>query len=526
MFKLKAKTLGCVLVILLCWAVPVQAADTEVFNEVQNLIAEYYVDPVDVYHLPADNARDLIKALNDPHSVYFTAEEYEQFMGSIDREYIGIGIYIDSIPVNEGIKILGIIPNSPAQKAGLQSEDIITRIDTENIAGMTLEEAYQLLSGAAGSRVDLDIIRNTGIYHFQLIREAISEPSVLGEMLDFNTGYIDIDSFSIDAAPEMNEEIVDLHDSGADKWIIDLQSNPGGHLEAAQSIGGFFLGSSPMITVQQGGLQDYLYSVGQSTNLAGPAIVLIDGDSASASEVLAAALKDYRRAVIIGEQSYGKGSIQRIYPLSNGDWVKLTIARFASPLGNRIDGAGIEPDINVEDIHARQAAELLLADPKENKDGSFSFLASGYQFIVDLDLIRDPLYWAAWQDIVDDSVQLPVFNPVNHCESEVLTRQQVEQKWPLYYPGAHRIGQTDIDTANPEFYLYISGNGGWQNLNDMAPECRDSETGARIGIELQAVDEHLLAVHMQGELKPGEYWMLFGTPEWEHDYLIQIFAHE
>jgi len=201
MFKLKLKMLSCVLVILLCWAVPVRAADTEIFSEVQNLIEEHYVDPVDVYHLPADNARDLIKALNDPHSGYFTAEEYEQFMGSIDRQFIGIGIYIDSIPVSEGIKILGVIPNSPAQKAGLQSEDIITRIDTENIAGMTLEEAYRLLSGAAGSRVDLDVARTTGTYHFRLIREAISEPSVLGEMLDFNTGYIDIDSFCYRCSP-------------------------------------------------------------------------------------------------------------------------------------------------------------------------------------------------------------------------------------------------------------------------------------------------------------------------------------
>lgn len=523
MSKLKFKVTSCLLVIMLFWAAPAEAAGNQVFREVQNLITEYYVDPVDVSQLRAANARGLVRALNDPHSMYLTAEQYELFIGSIDRQYTGIGIYIDSIPVNEGILILDIIPDSPAQEAGLQSQDIITRIDNQNIAGMTLDEAYELLNGTAGSPIELDILRQDNSYHFQMIRAEISEPAVRAGMLDFNTGYIDIDSFSENAPQEMNEAVKQFQARGADKWIVDLQSNPGGYLDTAQSIGGLFIGTNAMITVQERAWQNYLYSSAQDTIMKGPAIVLIDGDSASASELLAAALKDYRRAVIMGERSYGKGSIQQLYPLSNGDWVKLTIARFFSPQGNPIDGTGIEPDIEVADVHAIPAAELLLADPQGNDAGSFSLTASGYEFSVDLDLIRDQKYWAAWWDIVDDNTQPPVYHTAANKESASLTRNQVEQKWPLYYPQAHSIGQVDTSTASPKIYFYVSKNLLLPDKSDIRAECRNSQSGENIPTELQVVNEHMLTISMKGNPEPGEYWMLLGTRELESQYLLQVF---
>jgi carboxyl-terminal processing protease len=346
MFRCKKIISFIAIGLLLVFAPPAWAQSS--VEEVRELVQDYYVDVPPAGIMQARTVDELLEMIGDPHCNYFTREEYEEFLQSLDQKFCGIGIHMDMVPA--GVKVVSVIKGTPAEKAGIKSGDIIIRAGDENLKGLTPEQATALLRGAAGSQVSLAIQRNDSTFQVKIVREEIEVPTVSSKVLNNGqTGYIDIDSFGTDTAEEFGSETLNLQNAGVKNWIIDLRDNTGGYLETAFELAGYFIGEKPVINVKERDYSEVCSGIKQNITVKGPVAVLINENSASASEILAGALQDYHRALVLGQKSYGKGTVQEIFRLSGGDMLKLTIARFYSPKGDVIDHIGIAPDLAVNE---------------------------------------------------------------------------------------------------------------------------------------------------------------------------------
>ncbi len=498
---------------------PLLAASDPVFDEVKALVEAFYVDPVDVKQLNVHSSQELLAKLGDEYSLYMTAAEFEEFIGVLEGEYAGIGVYLPNQTLERGIEIIGVIEGSPAQKAGLKAGDVIVKINRKNIAGMDLDTVCGMLLGPAGSRVQLEVETGAVSRDIELTRQIINIPVVDSTMLEFNIAWIDIASFSEDSHQELLQAILSSRQAGADKWIIDLRGNPGGYINAAIEMAGYFIGSGAVTVLEE---RDYItrYHPNQPEILVNdPIILLIDENSASASEILAAALKDHRQAVLLGETTYGKGTVQELYPLSNGDWLKLTTARFYSPLGIAINGVGVDPDFWLEDSHMIKAAELLLSDPSDGSAGSYELLANGQRFVVDLARARNTEYWQAWGDITDELQYLPAYKGAGEDKYSLLTPAQVRERASLYYPGVGELGSINNFSDSREIVLYVSraSDSSWSSDRF---QLRHALSGEEMEVAA-VIAGNFIKIRPQGELIPGEYWLVFDDGQ-QQEYLVRI----
>lgn len=484
-------------------AVPVYAGTSAVLQEVQDLISEYYVDPVDSGAFSTDTPEAMVEELGDRYSEYMTSGEFLLFIDDFDRRFTGIGIFLQMH--EEGVLVLDIIKDSPAEKAGLKAGDIITRAGNTSLQGVSEDEALQVLLGPAGSAVDLEVKRGSSCFTVTVVREDITVPTVSGDILDYSIGYVNLRSFGSETALEMLDILCKLDQQGADRWIIDLRGNPGGYVETAAQVGGLLLDTDNLFVVQEKEQRFEIPAFDTGVQVGGPMLVLIDQDSASASEILAAALKDYQRAVLVGETTYGKGTMQQFFTLSNKDVLKLTVARFYSPYGHEINGVGVKPDIEVARPWILPAAELLLADPVDSKAGFYYFEAGGYRFIVDLTLARTDKYWEAWYDICDGLEYQPVYIPAGrNAELAVLLAGKATGKWTLYYPGYYFLGRyTQANSAFIQLYLAR----GIKFAPSDSFELINSESGERLDFIL-TIEEGLVSIKPEQALQPGEYWLV------------------
>ena len=346
--------------LLLFVCAPAVSAQNQV-DEMRDLVAEYYVDVPPAAFMQAGSVDEMLNILGDPHTMYFTGEEYQAFQESFDQRFFGIGIYMEIVP--QGVKVLSAIKGTPAEEAGIKNGDIITRAGGYDLKGLDEEESMARLRGPEGSKVKLTIQRGVQTFQVVVTRKEVDVPTVTGEAVNGGkTGYIAIDSFGQNTDEELGAEVKSLQAAGVKNWIIDLRGNPGGYLDTAFEMAGYFIGEKPVITVKERDYSQVGTGVKQEFMITGPVIVLVDENSASASEVLTGALQDYHRAVVMGRNTYGKGTVQEIFPLSGGDVLKLTIARFYSPNGGVIDRKGIMPDLVIDpQSDGLQAAEDLLA---------------------------------------------------------------------------------------------------------------------------------------------------------------------
>ncbi len=497
-----------------------QAADDPVFDEVQELVENFYVDPIDIDSLNVHSSRELMAELGDPFSKYLTAAEFEEFMGSIDGQYAGIGVYLNAQMQPEGIEISGIIEGSPAEAAGLKAGDVIIKVDQKTISGLDIDTVCQMLLGPAGTEVQLEV--KSGVVHKNLtmVRQVISIPVVNSTLLGFNTAYIDIDSFSDQADQDLEKTIESCRKAGADKWIIDLRGNPGGYINTAIEMAGIFIGPQVVTVLEERDAIISYYPDQPEIQVDGPIIILIDENSASASEILSAALKDYRRAILVGSVTYGKGTVQELYPLSNGDWLKLTTARFYSPMGTAINGIGVAPDLAMNSSNMVKVAELLLSDPEDGGLGTFELLENGHGFLIDLALARSSQYWEAWGEIIDHLQFLPAYRPAGGERYNLLTPVQVLDKAALYFPNASMIGSIDNYSNGGDIVLYVSmeSESGWNEDNI---EMLNAETGEQVGASVEEITEHFIDVKPEADLLPGEYWVIINDGQ-QAEFLARI----
>jgi carboxyl-terminal processing protease len=336
--------------------------EASLFAEVYERIKRDYVDDVDDHALMEKAVRGMVAAL-DPHSAYLDSEEFEEIRLSTMGSYPGVGI---EVGVEDGVvRILRPIEGSPAQQAGLLPGDEVVSIDGNDI-GADLAGAIAHMRGASGSLVTLSVRRDgaPGVLQFALRRAQVEVHSVAQQTLEPGFGYLRITSFSETTAQDVNRAILRLrrdNPQGIRGLVLDLRNNPGGVLEAGVAVADDFLDSGVIVTAD-GRTPEARFRMdatpGDLINGA-PLVVLVNGGSASASEIVAGALKDHGRALLVGRRTYGKGSVQTVMPLTHGGAVKLTTSRYFTPSGASIHGKGIVPDV-LEQGPGDPPAELMV----------------------------------------------------------------------------------------------------------------------------------------------------------------------
>jgi carboxyl-terminal processing protease len=324
------------------------------FTEIFGRIKRDYVEPVADKKLLEDAIRGMLTGL-DPHSAYLDIEDYKGLMEGTSGQFGGLGIEVTM--ENGFVKVVSPIDDTPAQRAGLQAGDLVVKLDEKPVKGMSLGDAVKIMRGEPGEDITLTIIREGADAPIITVvtRDIIKVKSVKSRLLEKGYGYLRISSFQSRTGAgvaEAIDELVKENEGQLNGLVLDLRNNPGGVLQAAVEVSDAFL-EEGLIVYTEGRIKNsqmrFNAEAGDVINKA-PLVVLVNAGSASASEIVAGALQDHKRALIMGEKSFGKGSVQTILPTTNGAAVKLTTARYYTPLGRSIQAEGIEPDIVLEKL--------------------------------------------------------------------------------------------------------------------------------------------------------------------------------
>ena len=291
----------------------------------------------------------VISKLNDPYSEYLSKEDLASFSEDMDGEYVGVGMTINK-KKGEALEVVSPFIGSPAEKVGIKIGDKITKVDDKDILPLTASDTVKLLKGKEGTKVNVEVVRSgkKEPLKFTMTRAKIKLEMVESKMLDNNIGYLSLLRFGNHVGEEVQKAIKDLQDKGMKGLILDLRLNPGGSLQEAQDISSLLVKENLIVSLKYKNGQERKYNRTLKNMGDFPLVVLINKGSASASEIVTGAIKDYKRGTIIGEKTFGKGIVQQIIPLKTDDAIKLTIAQYFTPKGNYIHEKGIEPDIKVE----------------------------------------------------------------------------------------------------------------------------------------------------------------------------------
>ena len=315
--------------------------------------------------------KGMLESLDDPHSSYFTKEELKSFQEDIKGKYVGVGMVIQK-KVNEPLLVVSPIEDGPAYKVGIKPKDKITEIDGESTYTLTSEECTKRLKGKANTTVKVKVFReiNNTTKVFELKREVIELKYVKSKMLDNEIGYLRLTQFGDNVYDDMKKSLENLQAKGMKALVLDLRSNPGGELSQSIKIASMFIDKGRIVSTKQKATKEKIYQREGKYFGDFPLVVLINGGSASASEIVSGALKDHKRAVLVGEKTFGKGSVQTLLPLPDGDGIKITIAKYYTPSGETIDGTGIEPDTKVEDkdYYLISDSTITNVDEREQKE--------------------------------------------------------------------------------------------------------------------------------------------------------------
>lgn len=330
------------------------------FWEAWDIVHQNYVDqPLDDKKLLQGAIRGMVEAVGDPYTAYTTPEEAELLNTSLTGELQGIGAQVEQ--AGDMLRIVSPMPGSPAEAAGVLPDDLIVAVDDEPLAGLSQTEMVLRVRGPAGSTVKLTVKRagENEFLEFNIVRARITIPSVESKMLDGNVGYIKINDFGQNTARDFRDQLRTLLSQRPVGLVLDLRNNPGGYLNTAVDIASQFIGEGVILREQFGnGSEDTYPARPGGLALDIPLVVLINKGSASASEIVAGAIQDRGRGTLVGETSFGKGSVQRPQSLSNNQGeVRVTIARWLTPNGRQINKVGIEPDVVVELTRADREAK-------------------------------------------------------------------------------------------------------------------------------------------------------------------------
>lgn len=315
------------------------------------MINKLYIGDVDEDAMIEGALKGYVEGLGDPYTEYYTKEEMADLREELNSEYVGIGVYIGNNAVDNTIVIAGTIKSSPAEEAGLKAGDVVEKIDDVSYTGKQLSEATNVLKAEEGTTVKLTILRDEKEIEINITRRKITVEHVSSKMMDNNVAYIKIDSFDNNVADSFKSQLTDLMKGNVNGIIIDLRSNGGGIVTEATDIADLFLEKDEtiLITKSKKDNEEKITKSKQEPIVKNtPVVILVNEATASASEILAGALKDKYNATIVGKTTYGKGVIQSLYNLTDGSGLKITTDEYFTPNHNKIQKTGITPDIEVD----------------------------------------------------------------------------------------------------------------------------------------------------------------------------------
>lgn len=326
----------------------VDAQVVEKIEDLENLIhSRFYLAEMTDEELEQGIYRGMLRALNDPYSEYYTTEELKELMDQSEGIYYGIGAHVGLDKETSLPMIKSVIEGTPAEEADLRPNDLIYMVDDEATYGLSLTEAVSLIKGPEGTKVTLTLIREgvSDYLEVTIPRKKVESPTVNFEMLDGGMAYIEITEFDDVTVDQFAEALAMAKGSGMKGMILDLRANPGGSLSAVVEIARMMLPEGLIVYTEDKAGKRSEYSCDGKRELQVPLVVLIDGNSASASEILAGAIQDYKLGTLVGTTTFGKGIVQQVIAMNDGSAIKLTISSYFTPKGRNIHGTGIEPDV-------------------------------------------------------------------------------------------------------------------------------------------------------------------------------------
>ena len=326
------------------------ASSEEKLSVLKGLIDENYIGDVDEEALEEGIYKGYIQGLEDPYSVYYNEEETKDLYETTEGEYSGIGAVLSQDLESGVITLVQIYEDSPGAKAGLKDNDILTKVGDIEVTGMDLSEVVTYIKGEKGTDVDLSVLRGEDAEEITVTatRDTVEAQTVKYEMLEGQTGYLSVSEFDSVTYAQYEEALNELTDQGMTGLIVDLRNNPGGNLNTVCEMLDLVLPKGTIVYTEDKDGKRETATSDDEHQINVPMVVLVNGNSASASEIYAGAIQDYGIGKIVGTQTYGKGVVQQIFDLGDGTSVKLTIAEYFTPNGRSIDGEGITPDVEVE----------------------------------------------------------------------------------------------------------------------------------------------------------------------------------
>ena len=316
---------------------------------IKSILEEYYLNEINEEELNEGAIKGYVAALNDPYTEYITKDEMEEYTINLMGSFVGIGIYIGANTQEDTIEVIAPIKGSPAEEAGILAGDVIISVDGIEYTAEDIDIAADKIKGEEGTKVKLEILRNSEIKHFEITRRKVVTNPIESKKLENNIGYISITSFDEGTADSFKLKFEELKNQGITSLIIDLRNNGGGLVNETLQIADYIVpkGNDLLITVDKE-QKEKITKAEEDVLIDMPIVVLVNEYSASASEILAGALKDLDEATIVGKNTYGKGVIQQFLTLKDGSGLKVTVEEYFTPNRNKINGVGIEPDEIVE----------------------------------------------------------------------------------------------------------------------------------------------------------------------------------
>jgi len=338
--------------------------------QVATIIKMQYLEDVPLKQMLGGAVRGMVESLHDPYSVYMDQKEYQEFTQHIEGSIGGIGV---SVGVKESkFVVFSVIQETPAARAGLQKGDVIYKVNEKLTSDMDIDETVNQMRGEPGTQVQVSVLREGAIKEFTIIRDVINVPTVESEVLDDHIGYLQLNLFASNSDEALASHLQKLLQKNIKGLVLDLRDNPGGDLASAVNMAKYFLPEGPVVYIVDKNGQTETMKNMVSEKIAIPLVVLINGGSASASEVLAGAIKDLQVGILVGEKSFGKALVQVLVPMPGGDAIKLTTAKYLTPNKVDIQAEGIHPDIEViltaedkEDTQLKKAIEVLQEQMKK-----------------------------------------------------------------------------------------------------------------------------------------------------------------
>lgn len=347
-------------------------------EEIQKLIDDNFYFSTEEAELDQGIYKGLMESLDDPYSVYYTKEEFAQLQEETSGEYVGVGVQVTQDPETMLITVTKVFKGGPAEEAGMLKGDVLSAVGDWQLNGEDVGDVVDKIKGAAGTTVEVTVYRESIRDYVELTmdRRMVENPTVIWEMLDHHVGYVQVTDFYDVTSTQYVQAIEELESQGMEALVVDLRDNPGGLLSAVVEMLDYMLPKGMLVYTENkdGKIESQLESTDKHV-FDKPVAVLVNGYSASASEIYAGAMKDRGAATIVGTTTYGKGIVQRIFPLDDGSGIKLTVSKYFTPSGNDIHKVGIEPDVEIElpkelytksylgrdeDVQLKKAVEVLI----------------------------------------------------------------------------------------------------------------------------------------------------------------------